>query len=109
MDAPITAQELYIRSIELDPQWMTYYQLAQTLSGKQNVVVNTKSMNQQELLLTCICLNPQFANAYYELVNTLSNDEKIKLLDGTEMTKQELVQKSIKLDPRLKLGLTMEL
>jgi len=56
-------------------------------------------MTKQQLLLKAIELDPSNSLAYFNLANTLSNNDTIALSNGTKMTRQQLHRKAIELDP----------
>jgi hypothetical protein len=93
----MTRQQLYLKVIDLDPNFPNgYYELAVTLPRGGSIrLLNGTTMTQQQLYLQTIKLNPGYAYAYYDLANTLPKGESIRLLNGTTMTQQQLYLKAI--------------
>jgi tetratricopeptide (TPR) repeat protein len=67
------AQELFLKAIELDPNYSrAYHNLARTLQPGGTIELPDRTVkNQQQLYLKAIELDPNFAGTYHNLARTL--------------------------------------
>lgn len=100
----VTKPQLFLICIHLDPKFaLTYYNLGTLLpKGGSIQLLNGKKMTQQNLFWQAIELNSEFSLAYLGLSTTLREGDSIRLpKNDTIMTKQQLYDKAIELDPLL--------
>ncbi|MBA2368381.1 MAG: tetratricopeptide repeat protein [Candidatus Protochlamydia sp.] len=96
----MTRTQLYVKSIELDPNLsMAYFELGMLLSPNQTVHLNTRDLNQKNLFIKAIELNPNHSDTYFCLAQTLSNNEKIQFNKKLYVTKEQLLLKAIEINP----------
>ncbi|MCI0381953.1 MAG: tetratricopeptide repeat protein [Chlamydiae bacterium] len=97
----LTARQLYLKAISLNPNQATAYLNLGTILTKKEVIqlLDGTMMTKQQLYIKAISLDPTNSTAYYNLGTTLLNGESIQLLDETIMTKKQLYIEAIHFDP----------
>jgi hypothetical protein len=93
----MTKEQLYLKAVQVDPNnWKFCYDLLCIMQNEGRSIIRLPdgfTMTIQQLLLKLVQLDPNFYHYYNWLGETLPNGDSIRLLDGTIMTKQQLLNK----------------
>ena len=110
-ETEMNRQKLFLKTIELNPKYAkAYYQLTDHLEDEETPTQEQKAeiklpngemADKRILLMKALEYDPLYIDAYCALGCDMLLNEKI-LLGGDEMSRQEIFQKAIKLNPKNK-------